>query len=173
MVAVQATIILILKKRGLDNYIAYHGIDIADKNVYNCKLFFPEAEFSVGNIYELNFPESSFDIVLVSHVFEHLSPENLSQAFKEVIRVARSQAIINFFNEKDIMDHIVERRSLYYWNTLSRRKIKNIIKNKIRDLDITDIYPGFAKKFEIAGAYGPESYSSWVLSLDQKQSSHI
>ncbi|PKM86732.1 MAG: hypothetical protein CVU87_11240 [Firmicutes bacterium HGW-Firmicutes-12] len=59
-----------LKKAGLD--IDYVGTDITSKMIESCQERFPEARFEVGDIYNLNFPDSTFDAVICKDVLCHL-----------------------------------------------------------------------------------------------------
>ena len=166
----------IFAESGLNRLLHYQGIDIAEKTIEVCKTLYPSARyhpasFSVGNILNIKFPDRSFDVVMVNSVYEHLSPEALSVALGETIRVAKDLVIINFFNERDIPDHIIVPHLKYFWNCLSRRKIIGILNIhgiKTEHVTIIDRYPPFNRgakiQYKNPGMNGmPFSYSTMVI----------
>ncbi len=48
----------------------------------------------LGDVRDLQFPDSSFDAVVALDVLEHLHPDDRSQAVREICRVARARAVI-------------------------------------------------------------------------------
>lgn len=141
-----------LEESGLSTSLDYHGIDIAEKNIEICKTLYPRARyptasFSVGDICNMEFPERSFDIVMVNSVLEHLSLDALPTALSEVVRVAKDLIIINFFNEQDVPDHTAVPQKRYYWNCLSRRRVIEILRIhgiQTENITVIDRYPPFA-----------------------------
>ena len=82
----------VFKSAGLHPYLHYTGIDISEKNIENCKVFFPKerypnAEFATGNIMELAYPDASFDVVVMLDVLEHLADDDAGS--KEVARILK------------------------------------------------------------------------------------
>jgi len=148
---------------GLHHFLEYVGIDIAEKNIENCKALYPKGTFAVGDIMDTGFPECAFDTVLVSHVFEHLHPQVLPFALREAWRVARRQVIFNFFCEEDTDRHrIIPKDGLYYWNCLSRKRIKKTLGISDDAIEITDSYWGRRwKRISFLGY--PVSCSTWVM----------
>jgi len=130
------------KKVGLDKFINYIGIDIAEKNIENCKVLYPKVDFQVGNLFSLEFPSDAFDVVMVNKVFEHLPPQTLDQSLREAVRVTRRRLIINFFSEKDIPYHIIMEDETHNWNCLSRSKITAVLNIPIKNITIIDKYFG-------------------------------
>lgn len=148
---------------GLENYIDYTGVDIAEKNIKLAVELYPDADFAVGNILGLDFSDKSFDAVLVSHVFEHIDTRYLEKAFSEILRVAKGIVILNFFHEKDISNHIIFRDRDGYKNCLSRKAIRGFFKD-CRMIRVIDEYPpGSGRK--IAGIYDDSSValSTWII----------
>jgi len=47
-----------------------------------------------GDIRNLPYPDKSFDIVIASHVIEHLPPEDIPKAINELYRVAREKIYV-------------------------------------------------------------------------------
>ena len=152
-----------LKIAGLHHFLNYTGVDIAEKNIENCEWFYPEAKFYLGDISELDFPDNSFDVTLVSQVFEHLPPKMIEPALINSYRVAKETLIINFFCEKNIPEHtIIPKEGLYYWNCLSRKEITKILKVPAQQITIID--ESFGKRWRdrlFRGKY-PVSYWKWI-----------
>lgn len=143
---------VILSSR-LDPFIDYMGLDLSEKVIRLCKskypkYRFPSASFNEGNILALDFPDQSFDVVMVNHVYEHLSPDVLERAVAETVRVTRSLGILNFFYEDDVPEHVITPRKRYHWNLLSRPRFRALlVAQGIEPLDIivVDTYPPFAR----------------------------
>lgn len=110
---------------GLGPHLEYLGVDLSEKNVANARRRHPEARFEVGDILDLPYDDLAFDYVVASDIFEHLSLEAMERALDEAIRLARDGLILTFFNMSEADDHEVRRRRAYHWNTLSRRRIED------------------------------------------------
>ena len=52
---------------------------------------FPKVKTSVGEIIKLPFPDNSFDLVFTYQVLQHISPEDIEQAVKELVRVSKKE----------------------------------------------------------------------------------
>ncbi len=149
---------------GLANFINFTGIDIAEKNIKIARAKFLDTSFQVGNIYNLDFADSTFDIVLVTHVLEHLNPQLLQTAVNELIRVTRDLLIINFFFEKDVSEHNIQPVAKYHWNCLSRTKLKEMFGNTV-SISIKDVYEPFLDhKISFTNSQGYHmEYSTWTI----------
>lgn len=154
------------RKTGLTHFMEYTGIDIAEKNIENCKILYPDADFRLGDVRDIEFADNSFDIVFVSRILEYLSLEDLEIALREIMRVAKDVVILNFFYEKDMPEYIVHRVALYHRNGLSRLRLRALLqKYKNVSIRIVDTYAPFRnKKIEYTDPTGnPVSYSTWVV----------
>jgi SAM-dependent methyltransferase len=109
---------------GLATRLEYVGVDLSPKNIANARRRFPDVRFEVGDILGLPYPDRSFDYVVASDIFEHLSPEAMEAALDEAVRLARRGLVLTFFNMSDAPEHEVRRRRAYHWNTLSRPRIE-------------------------------------------------
>ncbi len=109
---------------GLGPHLDYLGVDLSEKNIANARRRHPEARFEVGDILELPYDDRSFDWVVASDIFEHLSLQAMERALDEAARLARDGLILTFFNMSDDPEHTVRRRRAYHWNTLSRRRVE-------------------------------------------------
>lgn len=69
------------------------GLDLVPEFIAEGKRLFPELHLDVGDIYQIGQPDHSWDVVVVSEVFEHLAhPE---EALREVARVARQHVVLS------------------------------------------------------------------------------
>ena len=109
---------------GLGPHLDYLGIDLSEKNIANARRRHPDARFEVNDILELPYDDASFDDVVASDIFEHLSIEAMERALDEAMRLARDGVVLTFFNMSEAEDHEVRRRRAYHWNTLSRPRIE-------------------------------------------------
>lgn len=69
-----------------------HGV----KDVWGCDLYdkmnIPGIRYKKGNIEALPFPDNSFDIVVCSHILEHV--KDFDKAVSEIKRIARKKVIV-------------------------------------------------------------------------------
>ncbi|GEM_PF-2628624 len=156
------------KLAGLHHFLEYKGVDIAEKNIENCRKLYPGIAFEVGNATRLTEADNAFDVVMANQLFEHLPPDMLTRALTEALRVTKELLIINFFCEKDIPNHhIIPKDGLYYWNCLSRKKIKEILAIGDRSITIVTDYAPICDTGTVQSWYlnrYPVSYSTWIIS---------
>jgi SAM-dependent methyltransferase len=73
----------------------FFGLDISESMVKKAKTYMPKnAFFLCGDILNLPFPDSCFDLVFTHGSLMHVSPENLPQAIQEIRRTAKNDIII-------------------------------------------------------------------------------
>ncbi|MBM4326028.1 MAG: class I SAM-dependent methyltransferase, partial [Deltaproteobacteria bacterium] len=87
------------------------GIDISPYAIENAKETV-KAFLRVGNAIKLDFPDSSFDLVISINTVHNLRLEECKQALKEIQRVTRKHAFITV----DAWRNEEERASLLKWN---------------------------------------------------------
>jgi SAM-dependent methyltransferase len=112
---------------GLARLVSYTGLDLCAKNLENARALFPDVSFAVGNVFEIAALDKSFDLCFVHDLFEHLSPEGLQAAVKEVCRVTRQGLCIGFFNMDEIREHQVRPVDEYHWNMLSMGRMRELL----------------------------------------------
>ncbi len=70
------------------------GVDLFEKYIKEAKRAKIHDEYVVSDIRKMKFPAKSFDVVLASHVIEHLPPSDASKFVKDLERIAKKQVII-------------------------------------------------------------------------------
>jgi SAM-dependent methyltransferase len=122
---------------GLAPHLDYLGVDLSAKNVANARRRHPEARFEVGDVLELPYADRSFDYVVASDLFEHLSLDAMERALDQAARLAREGLVLTFFNMADVPEHEIHRRRAYHWNRLSQP----LIVERLRQQGLTAITP--------------------------------
>ncbi len=69
------------------------GYDLIPEFVAEGQRLFPELHLAVGDIYQIDQPDHSWDVVVASEVFEHL--ERPADALVEVKRVAKKYVVLS------------------------------------------------------------------------------
>lgn len=78
----------------VDGDIRYSGIDATEGYIRLAKKAFPDVDsFSVGDIFDIDFGDASFDIVMCNNLILHLPPPP-KVPLSELIRVAKETVII-------------------------------------------------------------------------------
>lgn len=62
----------------------------------------PRVHCVAGDVRSLDFPAGLFDVVLCSEVLEHIPPQDLAQACRELARVTKSNLVIGVPFEQDL-----------------------------------------------------------------------
>lgn len=145
---------------GLAAHIDYTGVDLTAKNIANARRRFPDVAFEVGDARRLSFADGSFDVVVASDLFEHLSLEDMDRALGEAMRLARQGLVLTFFNMADGPEHEERPTRLYHWNRLSRARIENRLHERFRDVRAVRV----ARWLEEAYGY-PHSYNRHAVSI--------
>jgi hypothetical protein len=83
---------------GLDRFVCYHGGDISGKNVANCRRRFPEIDFNYCDVLDSGWATASVDVVMANDLVEHLPPDAMEHAVREMVRIARSEVWIGCFH---------------------------------------------------------------------------
>jgi hypothetical protein len=109
---------------GLARLVDYTGFDLCEKNVANARAMFPQARFQVGNVFELAYPDKSFDLCVAQDLLEHLSLAGLERAVAELCRVTRRALCLGFFQMHEGPEHVVRPVDEYHFNTLSLPQVR-------------------------------------------------
>lgn len=108
----------------------YTGLDLTKNFLAHAKhLYGDEISLQEGSIQQIPFEDGSFDVVIARHIFEHLE-DGYEHAIKEVLRVAKKEAVLVFFLDlidgpNDIIkeSEVDENGCTYWWNTYSSEKL--------------------------------------------------
>jgi ubiquinone/menaquinone biosynthesis C-methylase UbiE len=98
----------------------YNGVDLSSKMIAECKAKFngqASPRFSVGDVQQLNFPDSYFDIVLCLGVLEYVPAE--SQAIREMARVLKPGGTL-------VLSAITKWSPFNAWDRLVYRKLARL-----------------------------------------------
>lgn len=144
---------------GLAPFLDYAGIDLTVANIENARRRFPGVRFEVGNAMAVDLPDASFDVVIASDLFEHLSLEGMEQALGEVMRLARDEIVVTFFNMADQPDHANRPQKAYHWNRLSRPRIEAALRVRFPDVTVTPIAAWLEREHGYEHSYNPGAYT--------------
>lgn len=109
---------------GLGRLLDYTGFDLCEKNVANARVMFPGVRFEVGNVFEIAATDGAYELSFAHDLFEHLSPEALPVAVRELCRVTRHGLCVGFFQMQEMPEHVVRPVNEYHWNTLSLERTR-------------------------------------------------
>ena len=124
---------------GFGRLLRYSGFDLCEKNVANAKELFPGVEFQMGNVFEINAPDKSYDLCIVHDLFEHLSPQGLEASIAELCRVTRRAMCVGFFNMAEEPEHRIQPVDDYHWNRLSMERTKELFLRHAKNVQVLHI----------------------------------
>ncbi len=128
-----------IESYGIARMLDCHGFDLCEKNITNAKQMFPTAHFEVGNVFEIQAPDKSYDYCLVHDLFEHLSIAGMETAIAEICRVTGEGICAGFFSMHEGEDHLVREVDDYHWNTLSLEKVGKLFTQKGFSIQVIQI----------------------------------
>ena len=73
------------------------GLDLTNGRIQATKKHVPKAKLLRGDIFELPFPDNTFDVVICSELLEHLT--DYPKAISELIRITKKRLIVTVPNE--------------------------------------------------------------------------
>ena len=116
--------------KGLKMYgpmVKYVGMDKSVHMTNLSKRRYPDVDFLRGDAENLPFIDNSFDVVLLKHILEHLPDYKIT--ITEALRVARDEAIVNFFNRLLPIPHDIHlwNRNGYWNNWYSRSEFEKFL----------------------------------------------
>lgn len=87
------------KKRNIGDYL--EGIDFSEEAINTGKKLFPYLSLKKGDIYNMPYENSSFDLVICTEVMEHL--EEPDKVMDEIVRVSKKYCLLSVPNEPTFM----------------------------------------------------------------------
>ena len=144
---------------GLGSFLTYRGVDLTAKNISNARRRFPGVAFEVGDVVSLQYADGAFDCVIASDLFEHLAVDDMERALDSAGRLARRAVCLSFFNTADSPDHVVRPRASYFWNTLSRPRVEELVRRRFPSVIATPISSWLAERYGYRHTYNPKAWT--------------
>jgi len=144
---------------GIARLIDYAGFDLCEKNVANARALFPGVRFEVGNVFEIPAADDAFELSFVHDLFEHLSPEALPVAVRELCRVTRRGLCVGFFQMEEMPEHIIRPVDEYHWNTLSLARTQALFEEQGFDVQPLHIGTYLRWRTGCAETHNPNAYT--------------
>jgi hypothetical protein len=156
-----------LQSFGLSRWVQYTGFDLCPKNVDNACRLFPEVDFRLGNVFEIDAPDRSFDLCFVHDLFEHLSLEGTLLAARELARVTSRAMCLHFFNMDEVRDHQVHPVEEYHWNLLSMTRMRDLFARLGFEAQVVHI--GTFLQMQTGGGetHNPNAYTFLLVRAEQ------
>ncbi len=151
-----------LHESGLARSLHYTGIDIASKNIANAKRHFPTVDFRVQSILWTDFPDSSYDCVFCHDLLEHLSLAAMECALGEMLRIARKDVILHFFNAKWTGDHDLVPVRQYYRNRVSMEKVTTFFEHRGAGVTCLEMARWLREKIGTPDYHNPNAFCLMV-----------
>jgi SAM-dependent methyltransferase len=148
-----------LAEYGLARFIEYRGVDLNAANIANAKRRFPDVDFRLDSILDLPGSYGTFDLVIASDIFEHLSLKAMAHALQQAMRFGRRGVILSFFNMAEIPDHISHPKRSYYWNQLSRPRIEATLRAQYPVVEVIDVSRWLSGAYGYTHSYNPGAFS--------------
>jgi hypothetical protein len=146
-----------LVSSGLARLVQYQGFDLCPKNIDNAIAMFPEASFSIGNVFDVDAADKSVDFLYLHDLFEHLSPEGMEQGICEVARITRGMACLGFFNTAMAQEHQIQKRDGYHWNRLSLSRLQERLEPLCQELQMIPVASFLRHGLDCADYHNPGS----------------
>ena len=89
-----------LLKLGVDT----HGVDVSNVVINRCLARYPE-RFTQGSVLELPFEDDEFKTIVSTDCLEHIAPEDVSKALKELHRVSKRFVLLQIATTQDRDNH--------------------------------------------------------------------
>ncbi|MGH3646540.1 MAG: class I SAM-dependent methyltransferase [Micromonosporaceae bacterium] len=151
---------------GLAPFLDYTGVDLNEANIDNARRRSPGVDFQVGSVLDLPYEDHSYDYVVVSDLFEHLSLEAMEQALAEAARLARKGLILTFFSMADQPEHSVKPVRDYHWNVLSQAKVQELVERDFGPVRVIRIRDMLREEFDYRHSYNK---NAWTMLADRAE----
>ena len=144
---------------GIGRLLDYMGFDLCEKNIRNAGWMFPETRFHVGNVFEIDAGDKTFDYCFVHDLFEHLSIQAMEEAIQQICRVTRRGICAGFFNMYEGDRHVVNVVGDYHWNKLSVTETKAVFEQYDFAVDVIHIDTFLRSKFDDPDTHNKGAYT--------------
>jgi ubiquinone/menaquinone biosynthesis C-methylase UbiE len=153
-----------LHSYGIARFLDYTGVDLTSANIDNARARFPDVHFEVGNVLELSYPDRSYDYVVVSDLFEHLSLEAMEQAIDQASRLARRGVVFTFFSMADQPAHEVHPKGSYHWNVLSAPLVRRRLAADFDTVTSVHVHGFLRREFGYRHGYNKRA---WTMTAER------
>lgn len=144
---------------GIAPFLEYTGVDITANNIENAKRRFPAVDFRLGSVLSLPDADRSFDCVVASDLFEHLSLEAMDVALGQAVRLARRGLALTFFLMDDIPEHVEIPKGRYHVNELSARQMRRWLEARYGIVRMVPISQHLTEAFGWTRSYNRRAWS--------------
>ncbi len=152
---------------GIAPFLEYTGVDITANNIENAKRRFPAVNFRLDSVLSLKDPDHSFDYVIASDLFEHLSLEAMDVALGQAVRLARRGLALTFFLMDDIPEHVEVPRGRYHVNVLSAPLMQHWLEARYGIVRMVPISQRLSEMFGWTRSYNRRAWT--ILTEDPLQ----
>jgi SAM-dependent methyltransferase len=144
---------------GMAPLINYTGFDLTQKNIANAHQMFPDVDFRVGDVQDIEADDGSYDWAVAHDLLEHLSPSAFNRAIDELCRVTRSGVLISFFFMLDNPEHEITPRRTYHVNVLSKDRIAERFARHCSDIKWVHARPMLAERYGFGDYYNGRAWT--------------
>ncbi len=144
---------------GIAPYLDYTGVDITANNIENAQRRFPAVDFRLGSVLSLPDADRSFDYVVASDLFEHLSLEAMDVALGQAVRLARRGLALTFFIMDERPEHVEVPKRRYHVNELSAAQMRRWLEARYRTVRMVPIARYLTDDYGWAQTYNPHAWS--------------
>ncbi len=116
--------------------VNYTGIDIAPQIINDCRKRYPEADWRVMDVQQLDLQSKSYDLVLIRHVLEHLP--YYQKAIIEAKRVAKEYGFFCLFyplEDEDKIEEKIKSGGRYHQNTYGRSDFEKFLNDNFSSIE--------------------------------------
>ncbi len=144
---------------GLSRRLNYDGFDLCRKNIENARLLFPRVRFDVANAFEIPADDQAYDLAFAHDLFEHLSPDGIQIALREICRVTRRAMSLAFFSMHEEAESIIRPVEDYHWNTLSVAEIAGTLKVHGFEAQVISVHAFLREAFQCEDTHNRKAYT--------------
>jgi SAM-dependent methyltransferase len=144
---------------GLAPLLRYTGFDLTQTNITNARKMFPDVDFRVGDVQDIEAGDGSYDWAIAHDLLEHLSPSAFNRAIDELCRVTRRGVLISFFYMLDQPEHEITPRRTYHVNLLSKDRIAQRFARHCSDIQWVHARPMLAERYGFGDYYNRRAWT--------------
>jgi len=144
---------------GMAPLLDYTGFDLTKQNIANAHQMFPEVDFRVGDVQDIEAADGSYDWAVAHDLLEHLSPSAFNRAIDELCRVTRRGVLISFFYMLDQPEHEITPRRTYHVNVLSKDRIAERFARHCSDIQWVHVRTMLAERYGFGDYYNVRAWT--------------